>query len=240
MRLSGKTALVTGAGRGIGREIALAYAREGSRVALVARSADELSAVASEIEALGPQALALPGDVTDQAFATDAIQQTQVELGPVDILVNNAGVFLERPVLETPLEEFDRVMDVNFRAPLRWMREAARGMIDRGQGLLLSISSQAGRRPYPGQGAYCASKHALMGLVRVLAWELREHGVRVSAISPGGVDTDLLAGAHEYADKSAYMQPEDIAEAAIYLATLPPRAAVDEIVIRRFAADPLP
>jgi 3-oxoacyl-[acyl-carrier protein] reductase len=158
----------------------------------------------------------------------------------VDILVNNAGVFLERPVLETPLEEFDRVMDVNFRAPLRWMREAARGMIDRGQGLLLSISSQAGRRPYPGQGAYCASKHALMGLVRVLAWELREHGVRVSAISPGGVDTDLLAGAHEYADKSAYMQPEDIAEAAIYLATLPPRAAVDEIVIRRFAADPLP
>ena len=161
-------------------------------------------------------------------------------MGSLDILVNNAGVFLERSVVETEPEEFDWVLAVNLRAPFVWSRAVIPYFRERGSGLILNISSQAGRRAYPLQGAYCASKHGLQGLTRVLAWEMREWGGRASCLCPGGVDTDLLEGVHEYADKSQYMRPEDIAEAAIYLATLPPRAAVDEIAIRRYAAQPVP
>lgn len=189
-RLDGRTALVTGAGRGIGLAAAHALAQAGAHVFLVARSADEVEAACSDIRVNG--GLATPGqlDVTDSPAVTAYIAQT----GPFDILVNNAGT--NRPSLITDMQDadYDNVMGLNVRATMFVTREVARSMIAAGRGgTIITVSSQMGHVGGPKRSLYCASKHALEGMTKALAWELGPHQIRVNTVCPTFIETPLTA-----------------------------------------------
>lgn len=239
MLLEGKTAFITGAGRGIGRGIALAFAEQGCAVAAVARTSVELDETVRAIRARGRKAIAASCDVTDRAAVERAVQDALDALGRIDILVNNAGYACFKPFTELTPEEWQRTLDVNLTGAFHCIQAALPSMIARHSGRIINISSVAGLKPLVEQSAYCASKYALNGLTYVLAMELRTYGIRVHAICPGGVDTRLSQEAMPDRDKTNWLQPEDIAHAALYLATLSPRAATDEILVRRFDSAPV-
>jgi 3-oxoacyl-[acyl-carrier protein] reductase len=233
-----EVAWITGASRGIGRAIAVALAHKGAAVALFARGADGLYAVAHEISACGGRAVVAPLDVADEGGVLAAIEQALAALGAPSILVNCAGIGVFRPVLETTVEEWDRVMAVNARGAFLMCRAAAPHMVAAGQGCIINIASVVSVKGYVNQGAYTASKHALLGLTKVLAQELQPHGVRVHAVCPGGVDTDLIADARPDLDRSALMRPEEIADLVVFLASQRGQAIVDQINVRRATSAP--
>ena len=236
--LTGNVALVTGAGRGIGRAIALRLARAGAAVAVLARTASEVEETARQAIEMGGRALPLTADVSHEGAVQDAVGRCEQELGEVDILVNNAGVFHHAPIEETPVEVWHRLMDVNLLGTVLCVRAVLPGMRRRNRGRIINIASSAGRKGYPRQSAYCASKHAQIGFTRVLAEELHGTGIRVHVVNPGGVDTRLVRDHRDDVDVSEYMQPEEIAEAVTFLATQGGMATIDELNIRRAAARP--
>lgn len=239
VRLEGKTALITGAGRGIGRGIALAFAREGARIACLSRTEAELSETVRLVIEAGGAARALPCDITDRDAVGEAVRQAEDALGPVDILVNNAGVALFRPFHELNYEDWRRTLDVNLDGVFHVTQAVLPTMMARRSGRIINISSVAGLKALPKQSAYVASKHALNGLSLTLALELRDYGIAVHAICPGGVTTRLAEEAMPERDKADWMTPEDIAHAALYLATMSPRMATDVLHVRRFGSAPL-
>ena len=188
MRLDGKTALVTGAGRGIGLAAAHALAQAGSHVTLAARSAQEIETASADIRASGGQASAGSLDVTDSAAVSGFVSAH----GPFDILVNNAGI--NRPSLITDMQDadYDAVMDLNVKATMCVTREVTRGLIAAGKlGSIITISSQMGHVGGPRRALYCASKHAVEGMTKALAWELGPHGIRVNTICPTFIETAM-------------------------------------------------
>jgi NAD(P)-dependent dehydrogenase (short-subunit alcohol dehydrogenase family) len=235
--LAGKIAVVTGAGRGIGRAVALSLAELGADIAVCARSRREIDAVAEQIRGLGRCGLAVTCDVSDERQVHDLAAQVTAELGPVDILINNAGALKEAALLDTSIDDWDRLMAVNLRGVFLCCKAFAPAMLERRSGTIINIASNAGKKPYFNQGAYTASKYGVVGLTKVLAWELRELNIRVSAVCPGGVNTKLVADARPQLDASEWMRPEDVARAVVFIASLPPNVAVDELVVRRFAAE---
>jgi len=239
MLLEGKCAFVTGAGRGIGKGIALAFARQGCDVAVAARTEAEIKHTAGEVVSLGRRAVALRCDVADAADVRKAIDEALGALGKIDILVNNAGYACFKPFMELDASEWRRTLDVNLTGAFNCIKAVLPSMIARGGGRIINISSVAGLRPIINQSAYCASKFGLNGLTYVLAMELRHYGIAVHSICPGGVDTQLSREAMPGRDKTHWLAPEDVAHAALYLATLSPRAATDEILIRRFDSVPI-
>jgi 3-oxoacyl-[acyl-carrier protein] reductase len=239
MLLSEKTALITGAGRGIGRGIALAFAEQGCAIAAVARTADEVNATVDAVKRAGSRALALVGDVSNAQDVRGMVDETLKSFGRIDILVNNAGFACFKPFTELSLEEWQRTLNVNLTATFLMIKAVLPSMIARKGGRIINISSVAGLKPLVDQSAYCASKHGVNGLSKVLAMELRQYGIGVHAVCPGGVDTRLAQEAMPERDKSDWMTPEDIAHACLYLASLSPRATTDEIVVRRFNSAPI-
>ncbi|HRI88594.1 MAG TPA: SDR family oxidoreductase [Candidatus Hydrogenedentes bacterium] len=239
MLLKGKTALITGAGRGIGRGIALAFAQQGCSIAAAARTADEVNATVDLVKRAGGGALALLADVANPQDVRAMADETLRAFGAIDILVNNAGYASFRPFTELSLEEWQQTIAVNLTGVFLCCKAVVPSMIARKSGRIINISSVAGLKPLLNQSAYCASKHGLNGFSKVLAMELREHHVAVHTICPGGVDTRLAQEAMPDRDKSDWMTPEDIAHACLYLATLSPRASTDELVVRRFNSAPI-
>ena len=239
MILKGKTALITGAGRGIGRAIALAYAREGCHAALVARSVDELNAVAAELTELGVRALVLPCDVACEEQVSRAASESLRAFGHIDILVNNAGGARFAPINEVTPDMWRHVFDVNVHSAFLFIHALLPVMMARRIGRIINISSVTGLKALPEQSAYGAAKHALNSLTKSLNLELRDYNIAAHAICPGGVDTRLSREAMPHRDKTDWMTPEDIAHTALYLATLSPRVAVDIISMRRFASEPI-
>jgi NAD(P)-dependent dehydrogenase (short-subunit alcohol dehydrogenase family) len=188
-RLDGKSALITGAGRGIGRAFAEAYVREGARVALGDIDGDLAARTAAEI---GSAAIAVEMDVTRQDSIDAAIASTVAQLGGIDILINNAAVFTAAPITEISRDDYQRVFDINVSGTLFTLQAVARHMIARGQGgKIINMASQAGRRGEPLVAVYCATKAAVISLTQSAGLNLIEHGINVNAISPGVVD-----GAH--------------------------------------------
>jgi len=234
-----KTALVTGAGRGIGRAIALALADAGCHIAALARSEAEIAETARLVRQRGRRAVAIRCDVAAPDDIARAHREVEAALGPTDILVNNAGFLVIQPILETSLGDFEQTLAVNLRATFLFCQAVLPGMIERGGGTVLNVASTSSKRWYVGQGAYCAAKHGVLGLTKVLAEEMKPHNIRVSAICPGGVNTRMVREERDDIVPEEWMDPEDIGRLAVFLATLPPKAAIDEVVIRRFAASPL-
>lgn len=206
---------------------------------LAARTENELEEAAEEIEQAGGECLAVPTDVTDERACERLIQRSVDTYGSLDVLVNNAGAAVFKPVWELSTEEFNLNLDVNLRGTFFCSRAAIRAMLPRGRGSIVNISSSSGKKPYEGQGAYCAAKAGVVLLSKVMAMELRPHGIRVHVICPGGVDTRLAAQIHPARSKEGWIQPRDIAQAVLYLLSLPPNVSVDELVIRRFLAEPM-
>jgi len=214
MNLEGASAIVTGAGRGIGRVIALRLARSGAAVTAVSRTAAELDALVGEIHSAGGRALAHPGDLCQPGVCDAVVAAAQKAHGRVQILVNNAGAPSSAPIAETSDEEWDRVIGTNLTAVFRLTRAALPQLLD-GGGHVFVISSLAGRNPIPGLGPYCASKAALDQLAACLMLEVRQQGVKVTTIAPGSVQTTF--GGRSLSGADWMLQAEDVAGAVMDL-----------------------
>jgi 3-oxoacyl-[acyl-carrier protein] reductase len=236
--LSGQAALVTGAGRGIGRSISLALAAAGARVFLTARTAGQLEDTAREIRAHGHDAEYLAADVSSEEGVDAVFREAGRTFGTLDVLVNNAGLGISGPLAGFPTESFDTLMSVNVRGLFFCCRRAMQIMMPAGRGYIINISSVVGFKGYANQAAYAASKHAVMGLTKSLAVEAQPRGIRVSAVLPGAVDTGLMEALRPDLEKALLMRPEDVADTVMFLLSLSPSAAVDEIYIRRRTSAP--
>jgi NAD(P)-dependent dehydrogenase (short-subunit alcohol dehydrogenase family) len=205
--------LVTGGGRGIGRSIALRFARERARVIVAARTRSEVDAVAREVEALGASGLGVEMDVTDLA-SVDAGVQRALELcdGVLDVLVNNAGVFDIHPFPQMSPSTWYRHLAVNLTGPFHVTLLALKGLERSPRAHVFNISSTAGRQPFEGCTSYCATKYGLRGFSDALRLDLREHGIRVSTVYPGATDTTIFDGVPGDWDPAWMNAPEDVAE----------------------------
>lgn len=240
--------LVTGAGRGIGRAIALRCAQEGAAVALAGRSVPELEQVAEQVREAGALAVVAPADVQDESSIVAAVRRVQSELGEVDVLVANSGIAgPTAPLWEVGVEEWDRTQDVNVRGVFLSCRAVLPAMVRRQAGGIVVIGSMSGKRPLANRTPYTTSKTALIGLVRSLALEAGPHGVRVNLVSPGPVAGPRLDRVleeqsrttgrpaedlrREYAEQSplhGLVEPEDIAAAVVFLASDDARSVTGE------------
>jgi len=236
-RLNGKVAIVTGSSSGIGKAIALKFGGEGATVVVTARRLELCEQVAEQIRVQGGQAVAVRTDVTDESQVDELCSQTITNFGHLDILVNNAGVFGGGLLMKTSTAEFDRVMSTNLRGTFFCCRAGIRIMMKQGTGTIINMSSVAGVEAWAGTGTYSASKHGLMGLTKSLADEARVHGIKVCAICPAGVADELVDASEEEIVASQKISPFDIAETALYLATLGPHAIVRQVVVDRLGAE---
>jgi len=231
MKLSDKTAIVTGARRGIGRAIALALAREGANVAVADISLEDCQKVVAEIEKVGSKGLAVQCDVTATPQVEAMVAKTVARFGKLDILVNDAGIIAYKPFLELSDEDWDRVISVNLKGQFLCARAAAREMIKHKWGRIIniaSISSGGCGIAFPLIAHYTASKGGVMALTEALALELTSQGINVNAICPGAIDTDMTKGAKESGQLEALLtripigrlgKPEEIASLAAFLAS---------------------
>lgn len=236
--LSGRVAILTGASKGIGRATALALAERGVRLALTARTVEELETLCAEIQGKGGEAKAFPADLADVEVPRLLVKNTVAAFGRLDILVNNAGMALSRSLSATTVEEWDRLMAVNARAPFLLCREAIPYLKKSGHGRIVNICSVVGYKGYMKQGAYGASKHALAGFTKVLAQEVMADGIRVHMVSPGGVDTALAAQMRPDLDRPGLTTPEEIAETILFLLCQEGNAVIDEVNVRRPGKSP--
>jgi 3-oxoacyl-[acyl-carrier protein] reductase len=227
--LSGKTALVTGGSRGLGRAIAIAFARQGADVAINYRgNAEAADAVTTEIAALGRRALAIQGDTSSGREGCEAIVKASIEgLGSIDILVNNAGITRDNLLVRMDADEWDSVIGTNLSGPFWMTRAIARPMMKARRGRIINMSSAAGRMGNPGQANYAAAKAGLIGLTKTTARELASRGITCNAIAPGLIETDLTADMPPAATEALTgMTPlgyvgsvDDVASAAVYFAS---------------------
>lgn len=228
--LSGKTAVVTGGSRGIGSRIALALAREGVRVALVARTRTDLARIAGEI---GSGAFAVECDLTDRDSVARATKEIHDTLGSApDILINNAGIFQMSPVDQTDDDVLDRMLGTNLVAPFRFIRAFLPDMRKRGEGDIVSIGSVADRMIFDGNAAYSASKFGLRAMHEVLREELRGSGVRSTLVSPSGVDTPLWDAVEEPGDprdRSGMLKADSVVASVMFVLSQPRDVNVYEL-----------
>ena len=223
MKLKDQTAIVTGAGRGIGRATALTFAHEGANVVLVTRTVSEIEAVAEEIQKTGREALAVPTDVANKSEVQSMVQKTLERFGKVDILVNNAGVAGTSPIPKITEELWDLNLAVNLKGVFLCTQAVFSHMCEQGHGHILNVSSLAGRHPGARYGAYCAAKFGVSGFTGVTNNEGLSHGVKATLVEPGPVDTKMRRDNHKD-NLSKLAQPEDVADMIMLAVTQSPNA----------------
>jgi len=214
MKLDGKVAVITGAGRGIGKAIALAFAGEGAKVVCASRTRKEIDAVAKEVGGL-----AVTCDVASETDAKNLMDTTLEAFGRIDILVNNAGKVFRALVHELPVDEWDSVIDVTLRGAFLCSKYALPAMIKRKSGCIICIASGAGKHGYPHYSAYSAAKYGVIGLAETIDMEYRKSGIRAHIICPDATATKMRKESFPTEVPESLIQPEDIADAALYLAT---------------------
>ncbi len=229
MRLKDKVAIVTGGGQGIGKAIALEFARQGAKVVVVSRGQEALDKVVEQIKAEGGEGLALTGDVRDLADVDRVVSETVETYGKLDILVNVAGILISTDVAGHTEEIWDDTMDINVKGAFFMVQRAVPEMLKAGGGKIIGVASIAGEIGFPNAAVYCASKAAIQGLTKALAMELAPQGINVNCIGPGDVETplnrhllqdpDYLKSRVDQTPAGRVGQPQDIAGGAVYLAS---------------------
>ena len=234
-RLSGKTALITGASAGIGWASALALTGEGANLVVTARRQERLAELEAAVQSAGGKAVSLLGDAKEEDLARRAVDLAVQTFGSLDILVNNVGIGNYKNIVETSAEEYDEMMDTNMRSTFLFTRYAVPVMITQGSGTILMISSMAGVYGFGGEAVYCATKFAQVGFAQALDKELRPHGIKVGAICPGGVKTEFALGkgrTEESVAASGMLDPEDVAGVVLMACTQSPRSRIIEVRMR--------
>lgn len=234
-KLAGQVALITGASSGIGWAIARAFLGEGTDLVVVARRAQRLQALAEEAQQLGRRCAVVAGDTRGEETAARAVQAATGQLGGLDILVNNAGIGRYADLTGTSVEDYDAMMDTNMRSTFLFTRYVVPVLLERGKGSIITIASMAGVMGFAGEAVYCATKFAQVGFTQALDRELRPRGIKVGVVCPGGVKTEFAIGTgrtEEGVAASGMLEAEDVAAAALLMATQPPRSRIAEIRMR--------
>lgn len=226
MKLKDKVAIVTGAGRGIGEAIAVAFAEEGARVVCSARTKEEIDRVARKVDGL-----AIECDVAEEADTRNLIRQTLEAYGQIDILVNNAGAVARLPVHELPVEDWDHVINVTLRGTFLCTKFALPSMLERKSGCVINISSGAGKGGVPNRSAYVAAKHGVNGFTKTLMAEYFTKGIRAHVICPGPTVSRMRSEGFPDEDPRTLIQAEDIADATVFLASQKHTAYTLEVVV---------
>ncbi len=237
--LRGRVAVVTGASSGIGAAVARALGRECAAVALAARRTDALAAVAADVHASGGRALVVPTDVTEADQVEALVDAASAQLGAVDVLVNCAGVMYFTMMAGARTDQWDRTVDVNCKGLLHCLAAVVPAMVERGGGHVVAISSDAGRKVFPGLGVYSASKFFTEAVLQSLRLETVGSGLRVTSIQPGNVSTDLLSLSDDEEALRRYggptgakvLDPDHVAAAVVSALRQPPHVAVNEVLI---------
>jgi len=237
-KLNEKVAVITGASAGIGWESARTLAQEGARLVLCARRYDRLNTLATEIRALGSEAVIVAGDARQEETAQQTIDAGVRSFGRIDILINNAGVGNYKNLVSTSAAEYDEMMDTNMRSTFLFTRHAVPVMLKQRQGLVLMISSMAGIYGFGGEAVYCATKFAQVGFAQALDKELRASGIKVGVICPGGVKTEFALGhgrTEQGVADSNMLESSDVASAVLLACTQSPGSRIIEIQMRTMA-----
>jgi len=235
MKLKNKVAVISGAGKGIGRAAAELFLKEGAKVVLVSRTKKDLDSLAAKNKKYKSNILTIAGDISKEKTINEVIKKTISQFKKVDILVNNAGFSIFKDLVDSSTKEYDLMFNTNVKAVYLLTRGFLPYMIKQNEGTIINISSLAGKQGFATGSIYCATKHAVMGLSRALMLEVRKYNIRVIAICPGTVDTDFFrkeSNTTIYANRNTVVKPEDIAETCLYAASLPINATASEIEIR--------
>ena len=239
MPLSGQVALVTGGARGIGREIALLFAKEGADVALFDINAQQLEQTAGELRALGRRAEGLVVDVTDGKQVEDGVAKVLDKLGRIDILINNAGITKDGLLVRMDDAQWDRVLNINLRGTFLCTRAVGKHMLKARRGRIISIASIVGLIGNPGQANYAASKAGVIGMTKAVAKELARRGITCNAIAPGFIQTEMTDALPEQAKQrlmdaipmGSLGEPKDVAQAALFLASEAARYITGHVLV---------
>jgi NAD(P)-dependent dehydrogenase (short-subunit alcohol dehydrogenase family) len=225
--------LITGASRGIGKATALTFAKSGVSSILIGRSAESLAIVVAEVQSLGGESCAFALDLSKVEQVRPRLASILESISSIDILVNNAGMGYTGNLMDTPLEDWQTVLDLNLTSPFQCIQAVLPQMRSQRRGTIVNVISGAGRQAFPQWGAYCASKFGLMGLTKTLAQEERAHGIRAIALCPGPVNTPLWDTETVQADfdRSLMLTAEDVAEVIVHTALLPQNVVIDELVL---------
>ena len=230
-KLDGKVAIITGASRGIGKAIAFAFARVGAKVVLAARTRETLEQVAVELRDSGAEALAVPTDVTNPDAVKQLMQRTLDVHQHVDLLINNAGIGYFGPVVDFDPDDWDTVLNSNLKAVYLCAKYALPSMLARGSGQIINVLSIAAKVAFEASGAYCAAKAGALALTKVLASEVRQQNIRVTAVLPGSVHTPFWDDVPEHPDFEQMLTPEHVADTVISVCQQPPGMVTEEIVV---------
>lgn len=234
-KLSGKTALITGASAGIGWASALALAGEGANIVLTARREERLTQLAGLIDKAGGKAVSIAGDAKEEATAQKSVDLAVKTFGSIDFLINNVGVGNYKNLVDTSAADYDEMVDANIRSTFLFTRYTTPVMIKQKAGTILMISSMAGVYGFGGEAVYCMTKFAQVGFAQALDKELRPHGIKVGAICPGGVKTEFGLGkgrTEESVAASGMLEPEDVAGVVLMACTQSPRSRIIEVQMR--------
>lgn len=228
-----RKALITGASSGIGKATALALANAGVDVVLISRSQEKLETVAAAVRETGAGASVYPLDLAEVTSVRAKIAEIATAEGPIDILINNAGIAYIGNTLDTPLADWQRVIDLNLTSVFQCIQGILPSMREQGAGIIINVASIAGAQAFPGWCAYNVSKAGLISLSKTLAAEERTHGIRVTLISPGAVNTPIWDTSTVQADfeRSKMLAPEDVAQIIVQAALLPSQAVIEELTV---------
>ena len=230
--LQGKSAYVSGAGKGIGRAIVLALLKEGVNVTGITRTSSDLDTIAESAQSFPGEFLGISGDIADEDTVEKSIDQTVQKFGVLDFLINNAGIGIIKPVQEMSIKDWDDTMNINMRGTFLATHFALPFMMKAKDGSIVNIASIAGKRSFAGGAAYSASKFAMMGFTEALMLDIRKYNIRVLSICPGSVATHFHTGEAMNKEKGTVLTSEDCAETVLYALRLPQSATAHQIELR--------